>query len=508
MAQGVLAFKYEEEGVERGMTALAGLPVYLDFAHIMGLSKSIRKHLHVRDGGQGWSDEAVVLSLILLNLAGGDCVEDLRILEADEGFCRLLQRVRLAGLSRKERREIEQRWRKQPQRSVPSPSSVFRYLSTFHDPQQEARREAGRAFIPAPSLPLQGLMAVNRDFLARLQAKKPKRTATLDLDATLVATNKAAALYCYEHYKAYQPLNVWWAEQGVVVHTEFRDGNVPAGYEQLRVLKEALSALPEGVEKVSLRIDTAGYEWDLLEYCAEAESERFGVIEFAVGVDVTVEFKRAVAAVKEEAWQPLRRRINGEWIDTEQQWAEVCFVPNRVGRRKEGPAYRFIAIRESLQQIALPGMQEQQRLPFPTMEFGSKGVYKLFGIVTNRDLSGEEVIGWHRGRCGKSEEAHGVMKEDLAGGKLPSGDFGENAAWWWIMILALNLNEAMKRLVLEGSWVSKRMKAIRFALICIPAWVRERARQLRVRLSQGHPSLQILVGMRQKIMLLAETPLG
>lgn len=40
-------------------------------------------------------------------------------------------------------------------------------------------------------------------------------------------------------------------------------------------------------------------------------------------------------------------------------------------------------------------------------------------------------------------------KEDLAGGKLPSGDFGENAAWWWIMILALNLNAAMKRLVLK-----------------------------------------------------------
>jgi hypothetical protein len=76
------------------------------------------------------------------------------------------------------------------------------------------------------------------------------------------------------------------------------------------------------------------------------------------------------------------------------------------------------------------------------------------------------------------------------------------------MILALNLNGAMKRLVLEGSWVSKRMKAIRFALIRIPAWVRERARQLRVRLSQGHPSLQILVRMRQKIMALTETPLG
>ncbi len=29
----------------------------------------------------------------------------------------------------------------------------------------------------------------------------------------------------------------------------------------------------------------------------------------------------------------------------------------------------------------------------------------------------------YRIRCGKSEEIHSVMKEDLAGGKLPSGNF-------------------------------------------------------------------------------------
>jgi len=29
---------------------------------------------------------------------------------------------------------------------------------------------------------------------------------------------------------------------------------------------------------------------------------------------------------------------------------------------------------------------------------------------------------------------HAVMKDDLAGGSLPSVDFAENAAWWWIMI--------------------------------------------------------------------------
>ena len=44
-------------------------------------------------------------------------------------------------------------------------------------------------------------------------------------------------------------------------------------------------------------------------------------------------------------------------------------------------------------------------------------------------------IHWLHERCGKSEEAHAVMKDDLAGGKLPSEDFGENAAWWWILVL-------------------------------------------------------------------------
>jgi len=34
MTQGVLPFKYEEEESRNGMTALAGLPVYLDLAEV------------------------------------------------------------------------------------------------------------------------------------------------------------------------------------------------------------------------------------------------------------------------------------------------------------------------------------------------------------------------------------------------------------------------------------------------------------------------------------------
>ena len=146
----MLPFKYEEEESRNGMTAFAGLPLYLDLAEVIGLSKSIQKHLKIRDNGQGWSDSQVVLSLVLLNLAGGDCVDDLKIVEADEGFCTILRKTEMHGLTRKVRRALERRWRKEKKRTVPSPSAVFRYLSEFHDAEQEEIRLQTdvKAFIP------------------------------------------------------------------------------------------------------------------------------------------------------------------------------------------------------------------------------------------------------------------------------------------------------------------------------------------------------------------------
>jgi hypothetical protein len=79
-----------------------------------------------------------------------------------------------------------------------------------------------------------------------------------------------------------------------------------------------------------------------------------------------------------------------------------------------GPEYRYLAIREPLScQLALPGMETQLTLPFQTLNM-DRLEYKIFGVVTNMDWDGEELIHWQRKRCGKSEEAHSIMKEDLA----------------------------------------------------------------------------------------------
>jgi hypothetical protein len=505
MSQGVLGFKYEEEKHDTGMTGLAGLPVYLDLMQAMDLPELIGRHLQVKE--RGWTDAQMVSSLIMLNLAGGDCVEDLSKVEQDEGFCRILRRVGQWGVKRRERREQERRWRREQKRSVPSPSSAFRYLSAFHDEEQEEKRIEGKAFIPVSNEQLRGLVKINQGVAAFVQERAPQKTATLDEDAVLVETAKRDALFSYKGSKSYQPFNTWWAEQQIVLHTEFRDGNVPAGHEQLRVVKESMAMLPEGVEKVRLRSDTAGYQHALLRYCEKGEDKRFGRIEFAIGADVTPEFKKVVLTeVGDQDWKAIYKEFDGVRIKTNQEWAEVCFVPNAIGHRKDGLIYRYLAIREPMGSMDLPGMSiPQQELAFQTVQMDLQR-YKLFGLVTNMDWEGERLIHWQRERCGKSEEAHSVMKGDFAGGKLPSGDFGENAAWWWIMILAMNLNTIMKRLVLGGSWASRRMKAIRFLFINIPGRIVKRSGELIIRLVKGHPALELYLEARCRIVGMIPVP--
>lgn len=504
MAQRGLPYEYEIEEGKSGLTALGGLPTYLDLARATGLLKSIDKYLKIRIGEQGWTDRQMVMSLVLLNLAGGDSVEDINRLEGDEGFCRIVRKVEEQGLTRKERRELKRRWRKGRSRTLPSASALFRYLANFHDAEEEKHRQEGKAFIPQANDHLKAIIRINKELIGF--ESSDEETATLDMDATLSATWKNQALYSYQGDKAYQPLNTYWHERGVILHSEFRDGNVPAGHQQKRVIQEALEQLPAYITKVRLRSDTAGYQYDLFGYCDQEDNKRFGKIEFAICCDVTQEFRKAVSEVKEEDWQSLLRKVNGKTVTTGRQWAEVCFVPNKIGHSKNGPEYRYLATREELKQKELPGMEKSDtEYSFPVMKLQSQR-YKVFGIVTNMDWAGDQLIPWLYQRCGKSEEAHAAMKSDFAGGKFPSGDFGENAAWWLIMVLSHNLNVLMKRRVLGGSWVTKRMKAVRFGFINIAGRVIDHARRLVIRISGNHPSGRMLIEARQRIAGLSVSP--
>lgn len=506
MTQSPLSFQYEKASHDN-FTSFAGLPLFQDLANVCGLTSSLTQNLKFKS--QGWTDSQIVQSLLLLNLAGGDCIEDIDRLESDRGLNQLLREEECKGMRRKERRAYQRRFRKSKQRAFPSSSALHRYLLNFHNSEEEQLRVAGTAFVPESNGALKALTAVNQSLINAIQHHRPSIVATLDQDATLTETNKSSALYCYKKFKAYQPFNTYWDEQGILLHSEFRDGNVPAGFDQLRLLKKSLELLPKGVEKVRLRSDSAGYQEDLIRYCTEKQNERFGEIEFAISIKVSEGFKAAALQVREAEWNPIYKDDeSGMPFKTGQEWAEVSFVPSWVTSKKT-PDYRFIALRECLSpQQSLPGMEEETlELPFPTLAM-KRVKYKLFGIITNSTMGGNELINWHRGRCGNSEKVHSVEKTDLAGGQFPSNKFGVNAAWWQIMVLAFNLKTLMQKLVLPKPLARKRMKGLRFHLIQIAGCVVTHARKLIVKVGNDSKIIGLLQFIKKKIAELAHPPPG
>lgn len=510
MPQGVLGFQYEIEKTESGLTSLGGLPLAMDVAKAVGLADLADSEIGARRNSQGYTDAQFLMAGVLLQIAGGDCVDDLDRLEQDDGFSWLLRDVEIRGLPRAERRRLKHRWAKlKRSRAVPSPTAMREWLKTFHpEGLDEARKlweeeTGGKAFVPEPNDFLRGLWRINAGILAKLQKWSPETTATLDADATVLSCFKENAFSSYKGPPGYQPHNIWWAEQRYLTHTDFRDGNVPAGYEALRVFQEALGMLPEGIERVYYRADSASFQEELLQFLEQGKDPRFGRIGFAISVPICRELRAVLERVPEEAWQQLYVYSEaGERKESGYEWVEVDYVPGSVGRTKKG-TFRFLATRELLSQGFLPGTP-QQELPFP-VTWKNNQSYKLHTVVTNlrpeEGWEGEDVLLWHRERCGKSEEVHAVLKHDLGGGKMPSKYFGSNAAWWWIAVLAHNLMGILKRVFLGGEWAERRFKALRFHLIHLPGRVLRHARGITLRLAaKARDLLDQLLTVRKAIL--------
>lgn len=128
MTQGVLPVKYEEEKKDFGSTAFAGTLIFLDLLSKMGLRKIVRDNLRAKEDKQGWSDFQFLLCLMLLNICGGDCVDDVKHMEKDEGLMDILKHLAIGNFFGRRRRKQERQWRNGKKNVVPSPSSIFRYL--------------------------------------------------------------------------------------------------------------------------------------------------------------------------------------------------------------------------------------------------------------------------------------------------------------------------------------------------------------------------------------------
>jgi len=276
-----------------------------------------------------------------------------------------------------------------------------------------------------------------------------------------------------------------------------------------------LSLLPEGVKRVKLRSDSAGYQVDLMKYCALSDNKRFGAIDFAISCDVVSEFKASARMVPEKAWRPLRR---DKYDTSGLEWAEVSYAPNSLSSSKNDLEIRFYAIREAFRQPR-PSKKKKEDVP-GQMELGfeltdehineletrcpglkelhltlmSGKVYKLFGIASNiTDKPGKEIILWHRERCGKSEQAHDILKNEFGGSHVPSYYFGVNAAWWNIVVLAMNVISVIKRFFLPRGYETYRMKTLRYIFFTLVGKVVTHARRKLLKIYSGDAGSGLLM---------------
>jgi hypothetical protein len=430
------------------LTARAGLTLVSEAMLALGLDEVARSRLALRRRKRGFPEFDKLHAIVLIQAAGGECVEDVEVLARDAGLLRLVGRP----------------W--------PSPDALHAFLSGFHNEAEMESRPAEGAWIPEENAALRGLAEINRELIHRSLSTPTASTAsraTLDLDATVIESHKREARPHYKGGRGYQPTAVLWAEQDLVVADQYRDGNVPAGMRTPEVARRAVAALPLGVKERYFRGDSACYDEKLLKYLVQEE------IAFSVSADMTPGLRR-VCTQPDVAWTLLEGRPE-ETVD----FAEVEFAPG------DWPKTAF-----PLRYVALRISPCQTSLFFATP--------KYLAIVSNRQqISAEELVLWHWEKAGTIELTHDVTKNDLAAAAPPSGKFGANAAWYRINLLTYNLLTVLRRHALPERFRNARPKRLRYEVFTIPAQISSHARQLTARLGAPPLAAEELIAARGRL---------
>ncbi len=269
-AEGEFLFEIDERPTEECLTALGGVPLFVRTARSLDVPGSVKRNLTLKQRDRGFNEATYFESFLVLNAAGGDCLEDFDCLREDRGLAAMLGHA------------------------VPSPEAARKFLYQFHDPEKIAQAQRDLpvgevSYVPEDSMALRGLAQVNQDVVRELPRRcAGERIATIDMDATVIESWQREAKATYEGGSGYQPMVALWAELNVVVAEEFRDGNVPALKDPLRVAQRGFAALPGTIKERYFRGDSACDEEELLSWLRDEKRANgpAGFIGFAVSARV------------------------------------------------------------------------------------------------------------------------------------------------------------------------------------------------------------------------------
>jgi len=449
-AEGELPFEYDWEPAEEVLTAYAGIPLFVRAARSLKVPGNVKRHLHLKQRQRGFDEATYVESFLVLNALGGECLEDFERLREDVGLAEMLGH------------------------ELPSPEAAGKFLYQFHDREklEQAQQElpVGQvSYIPSESEPLRALAQVNRELVQEVGRRcSDQKIATVDLDTTVIESFKREAKASYEGTTGYQPMLALWAEMDLVVADEFRDGNVPAQVEPLRVAQRAYQALPETVNEFYFRGDSACWDRALVRWLRDEQREQGppGPITLAISVRMTANLKKHMLRLPENLWKPYREdpEAVSECADLLNYWPEEEDRPEGAG------PLRYLAIRVRKRQGEL---------------FRDGSEAKYYAVASNQwDWEAKKLLEWHREKAGSIEALHNVLKNELAAGVMPSGRFGVNAAWLRLAVMTHNVLTALKRIALKPEWLRARPKRLRFHFFFSPGKLIHHARRLLARVGR------------------------
>jgi hypothetical protein len=270
------------------------------------------------------------------------------------------------------------------------------------------------------------------------------------------------------------------AEAGQIVSCDFRQGNTAPAKENFEFIQQCQRALPNGCTVGALRIDAAGYQTRIIQYCDEQQ------IDYAIRAKMSSSIRQHLSELSEGDWQPLIKR-NGE----PSEYQSTHRMVHCIGDYDR--AFNLVIQRHPIRQSVLDLDEDTDSQAHCAEGF----IYRA--IATNRSaLSDSEIIHCYNQRAEDSENRIKELKLDFGGDTLPCSDFNTNALYFRIAALSYNLFALMRQLLPEDL-ASHRVTTIRWRLYGMASKLVRTVRKVWLKLQQTNKNLleRVLEALRR-----------
>ncbi len=327
-----------------------------------------------------------------------------------------------------------------------------------------------------------GEQAMESDYFDKLMLKQLplylKATANtdgyvLDMDASLIASDKGDGTRGYDGTIGYNPMFGFISDgrhKPFATYVKFRQGYVSPQSDQLTGIKRTHELLQSHGHKLKcVRIDSAGYMSDIVNYC-DGES-----IHYTIVADHNSAVMSRVASIPESDWETFCDRKGVDW-----GW-EIAETKYVMGKGKR--ASRLIIKRQALDHADL---------------FGAYKYYVIISSIPKAEKTAQEVMHFHNGR-GNAEKFIEDVKYGLNLKVVPTGQLHANALYYMIGMLVFNLVKLMQLTTLPNQWNHSMITSIRHKLFRTVARVVSSGRQLWLAITATAEKVNLLIQSRDKI---------